>query len=97
MIQSIQWLIHTSCDLLLENVDDFVEEASGDQNVLVDPRCVQNGWNLHWHEVVIMKAALLCFCPLIYLEDVCCELHFLRPQEARPIELQSIKSILCEL
>ena len=44
-IRGIGGLINAGSNLLLEEVDNFVEDACRDGNVLVDPGCVCDGGN----------------------------------------------------
>ena len=71
-----------------------------DGDVFVDPRCVCNGRDLHWQEVVIPEASALSFSPskglLIDAEDICCQLHLFGPQEIEFVKIEFIILFLGE-
>jgi hypothetical protein len=48
LIGSIEWLINACSDFLLEKVNNVVENASGDRDILVNPGSVGNCEDLDW-------------------------------------------------
>jgi hypothetical protein len=63
VVGGVGGLIDTSSKLVLEDLDDVVEEAIGDGDVLVCPGNMLNGWDLDRREVVIAEATLLLLGP----------------------------------
>ena len=55
--------VNTCCELLLEDLDDLIEDASGDRDVLLDPGDMFDDRNLDGGYVVVMETTLLSFGP----------------------------------
>jgi len=73
-VGGVRGLVDTCSELVFEDLDDVVEDPIGDQDVLVDPRDMLDGWDLDWGEVVVMEPTLLflspCEAKFIDLKDV---------------------------
>ena len=82
-IRCIQRLINTSHNFVFEDLDDIVEDAVWNGDILVRLRNVFYNWYLDQREVVVAKPTLLFIGPrkssLIEDEDVLQEFQFLRP------------------
>ena len=74
MVGGIRGFIDTGSKFVFENLNDVIQDAIGNWDVLISPGDVFDDWNLDWGEVVITEAALFLFGPskaeLIELEDV---------------------------
>jgi hypothetical protein len=100
LVRHIRLLVHAGCDLLLEHVDDFVEEAGRDQDVLVNPRRVCHCWDFDRQEVVVLESTSLSFRPseriLVDLKDVRRKLCFFGPEELELVQIELVEAFLCE-
>jgi len=73
-VGGVRGFVDTGGELVLENLNNVVEDAIGDRDVLVDPRDVLDGWDFDRREIVVVKPTLLLLSPreaeFVDLEDM---------------------------
>jgi hypothetical protein len=62
-VRGIGGLVYTSCNLLLEEVNDVVDDASRNGDVTLYPGCVCNGGDLDQCKVFVAEVSALGFGP----------------------------------
>jgi hypothetical protein len=62
-ISSIGRFIHTGRYFVTDEFDEFIVETRRDGDVLVDPRHMRDGWDVHWREEVLPELSLFLFDP----------------------------------
>ena len=56
-------LVNACCKLLPKDLNDLVEDTSGDRDVLLDPGDMFNNRNLDWGDIVVVEMTLLGLGP----------------------------------
>ena len=99
-VGGIRVFIHSCCELLFDEPDDFLEDSWGNWEVLVHPQNVLNHWDFNRCKVLILEPAFLCLRPgkheFVGFEDVVHKLEFLGPEKVVGIEGKCVKAFFGE-
>jgi hypothetical protein len=91
VVGGIGAFVNACCKLVFEHLDNIVEDAQGDRDVLVCPRDVFYNGDLNQCKVVITEAAFLSLCPgkakFIETQHVVEQLQLFRPEKVVAVEL----------
>jgi hypothetical protein len=54
-------LVNTGCEFVTKNLDDLVEDAGRDGDILLDPGDMFDNWDLDRRDVVVTEMTFLSF------------------------------------